>query len=381
MRIDEYTERVLETPAQRWELYRLLSEPLRLRLLAVASEEELSIGELGEVTGESQPNVSRHVATLRQAGLVAMRREGTRALVSLRDPNNARPEGRDGDVVVRDAIASGRALCESDGSMKRLEAVLRARDAIAREYFDAAPGREPAAPATEIGAYLAALAPLVEHRALAIDAGTGDGSLLDVLAPIFERVVAVDRSEAQLATARARVKHRGFSNVELVRGELDGPEVRKVAGKAGRHGLADVVFAVRMLHHAPKPAAVLGKLAELCREGGALVVLDYARHDDERMRERADLWLGFSEPELKKLARTAGLHDARISAIPPRFTGHGADAHLPWQLMVARRGSGGERGAAPPSRGEPQANPPKGEAPTARGGRVVPLTNRRKKHG
>ena len=335
MRIDEYIVRVLETPSQRWELYRLLSEPLRLRLLAVASEEELSIGELGEVTGESQPNVSRHVATLRQAGLVTMRREGTRALVSLRDPNNARPEGRDGDVVVRDAIASGRALCESDGSMKRLEAVLRTRDAIAREYFDgpsqSGPGREPAAPATEIGAYLAALAPLVEHRALAIDAGTGDGSLLDVLAPVFERVVAVDRSEAQLATARARVKHRGFSNVELVRGELDGPEVRKVAGKA------DAVFAVRMLHHAPKPAAVLAKLAELCREGGALVVLDYARHDDERMRERADLWLGFSEPELKKLARTAGLHDVHISAIPPRLTGHGPDSHLPWQLMVSRR--------------------------------------------
>src|SRR6185437_586659 len=101
---------VLETP-QRWELYRLLSEPIRLRLLAVASEEELSIGELVDVLGESQPNVSRHVATLKQAGLVALRREGTRALVSLRD---------DGDLVVRDAIAAGRAMCESDGSLKRL---------------------------------------------------------------------------------------------------------------------------------------------------------------------------------------------------------------------------------------------------------------------
>lgn len=366
---------VLETPTQRWELYRLLSEPLRLRLLAIVSEEELSIGELGEVTGESQPNVSRHVAALKQAGLVAMRREGTRALVSLRDPNNARPDGRDGDLVVRDAVASGRAICESDGSFKRLESVLRARDAIARDFFDAARGREPAAPATEIGAYLAALAPLLDHRGLAIDAGTGDGSLLEVLAPIFQRVVAVDRSEAQLAMARARVKHRGFGNVDLVRGELDGPELKKWAGKA------DAVFAVRLLHHAPKPAAVLAKLAGLVREGGALVVLDYARHDDERMREQADLWLGFSEAELKKLARSAGLHDPKISAIPPRLTGHGPDSHLPWQMMIARKDLGGERGAEPPSWGEPQANPPKGEAPKARGGRVVPLTNRRKQNG
>ena len=180
-----------------------------------------------------------------------------------------------------------------------------------------------------MGAYLAAIAPLIEHKKLAIDAGTGDGALLEVLSPIFDRVVAIDRSEAQLAMARARCKHRGMSNVELVRGELDAPEVKKLK--------ADVVFAVRMLHHAPKPGAVLEKLADLVRPGGAVVVLDYARHDDERMRDQADLWLGFSESELKKLARSSGLHDTKISAIPPRLTGHGPDAHLPWQLMVSRK--------------------------------------------
>ncbi|HEY2368947.1 MAG TPA: metalloregulator ArsR/SmtB family transcription factor [Polyangiaceae bacterium] len=317
---------VAETP-QRWELYRLLSEPIRLRLLAACAEEELSIGELVDVLGESQPNISRHVSTLKQAGLVALRREGTRALVSLRD---------DGDLVVKDAIGTGRAMCESDGSLKRLAEIIRARDAIARDYFDAARGREPAAPATEMGAYLAALAPLIEHKKLAVDAGTGDGALLEVLSPIFDRVVAIDRSEAQLAMARARCKHRGLQNVELVRGELDSPEV-----KSKIHAKADVVFAVRMLHHAPKPGAVLEKLAELARPGGAVVVLDYARHDDERMREQADLWLGFSEPELKKLARSSGLHDTKISAIPPRLTGHGPDAHLPWQLMISRRQSNG----------------------------------------
>ena len=52
----------------RWELYRLLSEPVRLRVLALAAEEELAIGELAELLGESQPNVSRHAAPLRQAG-------------------------------------------------------------------------------------------------------------------------------------------------------------------------------------------------------------------------------------------------------------------------------------------------------------------------
>jgi DNA-binding transcriptional ArsR family regulator/precorrin-6B methylase 2 len=324
-------QHVLEaaTPAtQRWELYRLLSEPIRLRILALAGEDELSIGELADVLGESQPNVSRHVATLGRAGLVALRRDGTRALVRLRD---------DGDLVVRDAIASGRSLCETDGSLKRLGDVLRARDSIARDYFDAA-NTERELGGT-LGAYLAALAPLIPNRHLAVDAGTGDGSLLEVLSPIFERVIGIDRSEAQLAMARARIKHRGLPNVTLLRGELDAPEVLRVAG-----GKADVVFAVRLLHHASKPGVVLKKLAELVAPEGTVVVVDYASHDDERMREQADLWLGFAPEDLRKIARAAGLHDMHVTSIPSRLCGSGPDAHLPWQLFTAHPKRGKSHG-------------------------------------
>jgi ArsR family transcriptional regulator len=315
-----------ETTPQRWELFRLLSEPIRLRLLGVAADEELSIGELADVLGESQPNVSRHVAALGRAGLVALRREGTRAIVT-----SVVNMGKGGDVVVQDAIASGRAMCERDGSLKRVDGVIRARDAIARDYFDreSAPQKNGKPESFAFGAYLAALAPLVERRALAVDAGTGDGSMLEVLSPIFDRVIGIDRSETQLAMARARVKHHALANVTLVRGELDSNEVLRVAEKK-----ADAVFAVRVLHHAPKPAAVLAKLAGLCRPGGNVIVLDYARHDDERMREQADLWLGFADAELKKLARSAGLHNARISTLPARLTGSGPDAHLLWKMMV-----------------------------------------------
>jgi len=119
--------------SQRWELYRLLSEPARLRLLALAADEELSIGELAELLDESQPNVSRHATALRQAGLLSDRREGTRTLVRV-------PVEAARDAVVADALASGTALCERDGSLRRIEQVLRAREAAAHEFF-ARPGK------------------------------------------------------------------------------------------------------------------------------------------------------------------------------------------------------------------------------------------------
>lgn len=305
----------------------MLAEPARLRLLALAADEELGIGELAELLGESQPNVSRQAAALRQAGLLRDRREGTRTLVRV-SPDMAR------DPVVADALASGRALCERDDSLARIADVVRAREAAAHEFF-ARPGRArvDGLPA-EIGAYLSALAPLLARRALALDVGTGDGRMLEVLAPVYERVVAVDRSDAQLARARERVAARGFSNVALVQADLDARELRRAVG-AG----ADAVFAARVLHHASQPARVVAQLASLCAPGGALVVIDYARHDDESMRQEADAWLGFEPAELRRFARAAGMEDARVTKIPAPLCGDGPDMHLPWQVMVARKSS------------------------------------------
>jgi ArsR family transcriptional regulator len=322
--------------SQRWELYRVLSEPVRLRLLALAAHEELGIGELADLLQESQPNVSRHATALRHAGLLRDRREGTRTLVRLAD-DAAR------DAVVSDALASGRSLCQQDGSLARIAEVVRMREAAAREFFARPAKTRLDAVPSEMGAYLAALAPLLPRRALAIDAGTGDGSLLEVLAPVYERVVAVDRSDAQLARARERATARGFSNVTFVQGELDGRELTR-AVRQGKHAGADAVFASRVLHHAPQPERVVAQLASLCAPGGALVVLDYASHDDESMRAQADTWLGFDAAELRRFARAAALVDAKVTSIPASLCGAGLDKDLPWQVMVAKKADSGSNG-------------------------------------
>lgn len=340
----EYIEDVLDGAVTRpspqpprWELYRVLAEPVRLRLLALAAEEELAIGELASLLGESQPNVSRHLTPLKQAGLVLVRRQGTRAFVRI-------AEAAAVDPVVADALASGHALCEGDGSLGRIAEVLRERDQVAREFFAQEPAStEPEELLEATRAYVAALACLLPRRALAIDAGTGDGAQLDVLAPAFEKVIAVDRSAAQLERARTRVQKRSYANVQLLKAELGAPELREHVGEG-----ADVVFASRILHHAPRPIDLMRQLTQLARKadagpgsGGAVIVVDYARHDDESMRDEADLWLGFDSSELSRLGREAGLSSPQIIRLPAAWCGRGKDAHLPWQVMVARRDDNG----------------------------------------
>lgn len=322
------TELVLSRAPKRWELYKLLGEPVRLRLLSLTAEEELTIGELAELLAEGQPNVSRHVSALKRSGLLAVRKQGTRALVRLADAVNA-------DPVVKDALEAGRALALADGSLARVTELVRARDAASRAFFEQPKDEGSTSLPAELPAYLTALAALVPRRALAVDAGTGEGALLDAIAPIFDRVIAVDRSEAQLDRARARLRARGYDNVELRRAEYgDDDLARDVAALGG----AAAVFASRVLHHAPRPAHALAALARLLEPGGALVVLDYVAHEDERLRDQqADQWLGFSPDELVRLAENEGLLSARVTVVPSSRCGDGPDGHLDWVVLTARR--------------------------------------------
>ncbi len=313
---------------ERWDLYRTLAEPLRLRLLALVAEEELAVGELAELLKESQPNVSRAATPLREAGLVSSRKDGTRVLLRLH-------EAAHDDAVVADALASGKALVERDGSLARVPQIVAARDLAARAYFDAPRERDPEAmkrPPAELGAYLFALSTF--HDAVALDAGTGDGGLLDVLSPAFSRVIAVDRSSAQLEAARQRIQLRGYRNVKIVEGELESADVKKAVGKG-----VDVIFAVRLLHHASKPAELLATMASLLGPNGRIVVLDYARHEDESMRHAGDVWLGFDAKDLQKIAKEGGVVLESAAPIGSTLVSAGPDAHLPWQLLKFKKQS------------------------------------------
>ncbi|MGB5682901.1 MAG: methyltransferase, partial [Polyangiales bacterium] len=209
-------------------------------------------------------------------------------------------------------------------------------DEHARAFFEQPPTEAPASGLGEWSAYLTALRTLVPQRGLAVDVGTGDGALVELLAPLFDRVVAVDRSEERVKAAERRLANRYSQHVELIRAEYDDAAV---ASRLDELGLADAVFAVRLLHHAPKPEKVVSLLASFAKPGGQVVVIDYCAHDDETMREhRADLWLGFEREELIGFAKSAGLIDPEVFTIPATRYGPGPDAHLQWQVLAARRG-------------------------------------------
>ncbi|MCB9557328.1 MAG: metalloregulator ArsR/SmtB family transcription factor [Deltaproteobacteria bacterium] len=315
------------TALPRTELYRMLADPVRLKALALLADEELAVGELADLLRTSQPQVSKKVAPLRKAALVSVRKDGTRAYL--------RTVSSD-DPVVKDALVEGTRLAVADGSRQRLPELVAAREDAGRHFFDGqAANTDPVAeiPPSALRAYIYALSRLLPRTQFAIDVGTGEGLFLELMAPVFERVLAIDRSPARLAQAAARLKATRLHNVRLREAELsDVGLLRDVDDQGG----ADLVALARTLHHSSRPGETLRQAARLLRADGTLLLLDYLPHDDEAMRLQGDVWLGFSIEELKEMFAQAGFSAPRVTSIPRAFVSAEHDGHLDWLVAIAR---------------------------------------------
>jgi ArsR family transcriptional regulator len=294
----------------RADLFRLLGDEDRLRLLALCDADELTVGELALLLRESQPQVTRKTQPLRDAGLLHERRDGTRILLRA-EPNR--------DAVVAAALESGRALCLAEGQLAKVPAIVAQREETSRRLFAEGPSKAASPTLANDEAlralvpFVSLLAPMLPGHALAVDVGTGEGALLPLLSPIYDRVIALDRSAARLARAAERISALGLPNVRLREAAVEDTDL---AQEVARSGGADLVTLVRVLHHAARPQDVVASAKRLLRPGGHLVLIDHLPHNDEELREQGHVWLGFEPAKLRQLLLDAGL--VEIASVPLR---------------------------------------------------------------
>jgi SAM-dependent methyltransferase len=278
-------------------IFRTLSDPTRVRVLALLEQQELAVQELMDVLGMAQSRVSRHLAILREAGLLEDRREGTYVFYRMRPP---------GEGPWRDAWELVRRELQDDplhlGDTAALEQVLRARAARTRTFFDAVgPEWDALRKVFNDEALRArAVAHLVPEGLRVADVGTGTGILAAELARLGLRVVAIDHSPRMLEAAAAKLEAEGVTGVELRPGEASHLPLAD--------GSIDAAFAHMVLHYLPSPADAIREMARALRPGGSVVIVDFVRHEHEWMRQELGVtWLGFGQDELEDWFREAGL--------------------------------------------------------------------------
>lgn len=302
---------------------RAAGEDTRLRLLALLAEGELSVSDLTDILGQSQPRISRHLKLMVEAGLLVRHREGAWAFFALA------PQGPGADIA-RALIA---ALDAEDSVLaadrQRLKAVREARSEAAQSYFarhaadwDRIRSLHVADDVVE-AAIVKALgsAPL----GAVLDLGTGTGRMLQLLSDRAERLVGVDASHAMLAVARARLAEA------QVRAELRQCDVYALPFEMKGF---DLIVLHQVLHFLDDPARVLREAALRLRPGGRLLVVDFAPHAHEFLRsEQAHRRLGFSAAQIEGWFRDAGLQPVSHRDLAPEASERD---HLTVSLFVAR---------------------------------------------
>jgi ArsR family transcriptional regulator len=304
-------------------VFKTLSDPTRVRVLALLEQEELAVQELMEVLGMAQSRVSRHLAILREAGLLRDRRDGTYVFYRFEPP----PEGpwRDGWELVRRSLAKD-PTHERDRAA--LAETMRSRASRSRSFFDAVgPEWDALRKVFDDDALRArAIARLVEPGLLVADIGTGTGILAIELARLGLRVIAVDHSPRMLDAAAAKLETAGIDAVELRRGE------------AGELPIADrevqAALAHMVLQYLPSPADAIREMARIVAPGGAVVIVDFVHHDHEWMRRELGVaWLGFDLEELSGWFGEAGLVGLHCETHEP----HGRQRDLPATFIASAR--------------------------------------------
>jgi len=299
-------------------------ETTRLRVLALLAEAELTVSDLTEILRQSQPRISRHLKLLAEAGLVERFREGSWAFFRMADRAVAADVARAvlsrldpaDPVIVRDR--------------ERLAAVRAARAAAAQAYFRAHAAEWDRIRALHVAdtAVESAIGEALGERPFRslLDLGTGTGRMLELFGPHIERGLGIDLSLEMLAIARSRLERAGQKHLSVRQGDIYDLALPRES--------FDVVLIHQVLHFLDDGGRAIAEAARMLRPGGRLLVVDFAPHDLEFLREaQAHRRLGFAPETVSQWMTAAGLDVVAHRTLPPDA---GSDGKIAVSLWLAR---------------------------------------------
>jgi ubiquinone/menaquinone biosynthesis C-methylase UbiE/DNA-binding transcriptional ArsR family regulator len=287
-----------------WETLKILSDPTRVRLLALLISEELSVAELQEVLGMAQSRISSQLALLRQADLVSDRREGKKAFYSLRTQSDPRQLG-----LVRSACEAVSVQPELVEDRANLQRILARRRQQSEAYFNFIAGKLgknycPGRSWEAIGHLALRLTPAITIA----DLGAGEGLISQLLARRAERVWCIDNSPRMVEVGTDFAANNGLANLSYKLGDIEAVPLPDAS--------VDLAILSQALHHAQHPQKAVAEAYRILKPGGQILILDLKAHTFEKARELyADVWLGFKENELHSFMQKAGFQQLDVTTV------------------------------------------------------------------
>jgi ArsR family transcriptional regulator len=283
-------------------MLRAAGDPTRLRLILLLREAELTVSELTQILGQSQPRVSRHLRLLCEANLLQRFKEGSWVFYR----SAGRGECARFAQMLAALAADNPDPFESD--RRRLDAVRHARQAAAAEFFKANAAdweriRSLHAPEQEVEAAILEVVRTLPHDAV-LDAGTGTGRMLELVAPLIGHGIGIDISPEMLAIARERLERMRAHHCQIRLADIH--RLPFPNGSAGQE--FDLAIFHQVLHYLEDPQSAVMEVARVLKPRGSVLIVDFAPHELEFCRsELAHRRLGFTDEEVCGWFAGAGL--------------------------------------------------------------------------
>lgn len=280
------------------EALKAIAEPTRLRILALCRHCELTVNEICDILGQSQPRISRHLKLLVHADILEKTPEGNSVFHRMAQSTN-------GDMI---ASQIAQLLPQDDGVLlqdqARLELIKQNRSQNAARYFEKNANRWNELRAmhideVEVEKTITSLIP--PHQAGDfLDIGTGTGRMLELYGPHANRSEGIDLSRHMLAIAREALEKSGIHNCRVRQGDMYQLPYNKAS--------FDTIMFYQVLHFAEDPARAISEAARTLRPGGKIMIVDFAPHSVESLRkEHTHRRLGFPQREIENWFETANL--------------------------------------------------------------------------
>ncbi|MDQ4421211.1 metalloregulator ArsR/SmtB family transcription factor [Sphingobium sp. DEHP117] len=295
--------------AELLDIFRAMADPTRMRIMHLLGAMELSVGELAQAVGQSQPRVSRHVKILAEADLIDRRKEGNWVFLRLAPS----PSCRQLMEMFADIPAEASEGLWLKADLARLAAIRADRMRAADDYFAAHAEQWDAlgslyVPEAEVEqAIVRALG--AEPFSHLLDLGTGTGRMIALLGERARHVDAIDRSPDMLRLARAKLPQEGADKYNLLLGDFCALPFGDAA--------ADLVTAHQILHYSATPQRAIAEAARVLKDNGRLLIVDFEAHDREELRTRDQHErLGFSDDQIADWFAEAGIALERTDTLP-----------------------------------------------------------------
>ena len=283
-------------------------EATRIRILFVLSHGELNVTELTYVLGQSQPRVSRHLKLMTEAGLLTRHKEGNWVLFRMRQ------EGLGGALAraLVDMLPGKDENLAVD--LARLEDVRRQREELASAYFSANAEHWSELRSLHVDEANVehAMATLLGPSPIdtLVDLGTGTGRVLELLGAKARHIYGIDSSRDMLAIARSNLERHGLRHAQLRQSDI-------YALPLG-DGIADTVTIHQVLHFLDEPLRALQEARRILKPDGKLLIVDFAPHDLEDLREHhAHRRLGISTEQMTAWLARSNLQLTRHEVLDP----------------------------------------------------------------